>query len=224
MLFLAVTLGFLVENQREHYIERLRAHEFAKTLRADLIADSSDLSDVIMMYDEAANGLDTFLQILNNRAAPGGSKYFYADGSVIGYRMAFHNTTLDQLKSSGSLRYFPVDIRNKLAGYDYLIQEFNLRQNTEPFINIETRKYFEKLFDYRVMNILKMTKDKDSIELFKQTDYALLNKDLVLMQEFANHCYQRMNSWKQRNQFMLRPIKQKAVALIQLLSDNYHLE
>jgi hypothetical protein len=29
MLFLAVTLGFFVENQREHYIEKKRAKEYA---------------------------------------------------------------------------------------------------------------------------------------------------------------------------------------------------
>src|SRR5215204_5532714 len=32
MLFFAVTLGFFVENQREHYIEHVRAKEFSKTL------------------------------------------------------------------------------------------------------------------------------------------------------------------------------------------------
>ena len=44
MLFLAITLGFLVENQREHYIEHLRAKEFAKSLIKDLESDklSSD--------------------------------------------------------------------------------------------------------------------------------------------------------------------------------------
>jgi hypothetical protein len=30
MLFLAVTLGFFVENQREHYIEHVRAKDFQK--------------------------------------------------------------------------------------------------------------------------------------------------------------------------------------------------
>jgi len=32
MLFLAVTLGFLVENQREHYIEHKREKEYARLL------------------------------------------------------------------------------------------------------------------------------------------------------------------------------------------------
>ena len=32
MLFLAVTLGFFVENQREHYVEHLREKQYAKSL------------------------------------------------------------------------------------------------------------------------------------------------------------------------------------------------
>jgi hypothetical protein len=41
ILFLAVTPGFRVGNQREHYIERLRAKEFSKTLVKDLQNDTA---------------------------------------------------------------------------------------------------------------------------------------------------------------------------------------
>lgn len=41
MLFLAVTLGFLVENQREHYIERVRAKDFSRALVKDLQHDTA---------------------------------------------------------------------------------------------------------------------------------------------------------------------------------------
>ncbi len=36
MLFLAVTLGFFVENQREHYIENQRAKQYAGFMIADI--------------------------------------------------------------------------------------------------------------------------------------------------------------------------------------------
>ena len=41
MLFLAITLGFLVENQREHYIENARAKEFAVLMYEDLKKDTT---------------------------------------------------------------------------------------------------------------------------------------------------------------------------------------
>src|SRR6187431_2962739 len=43
MLFLAVTLGTFVENQREHYIEHQRAKEFSKSLIQDLQNDITAL-------------------------------------------------------------------------------------------------------------------------------------------------------------------------------------
>jgi len=43
MLFLAITLGFFVENQREHLIEHRRAWEYSKSLFGDLRADTAEL-------------------------------------------------------------------------------------------------------------------------------------------------------------------------------------
>jgi len=47
MLFLAVTLGFLAENQREHYVERQREKQFAQLLLADLKKDAQWMDEVI---------------------------------------------------------------------------------------------------------------------------------------------------------------------------------
>jgi hypothetical protein len=43
MLFLAVTLGFLAENLREHITERKREKEFIKSIVHDLKSDTSDI-------------------------------------------------------------------------------------------------------------------------------------------------------------------------------------
>ncbi|MEY4383182.1 MAG: hypothetical protein RI995_724, partial [Bacteroidota bacterium] len=40
MLFMAVSLGFLVENQREHYVEGQREKELAHSLYLETKADS----------------------------------------------------------------------------------------------------------------------------------------------------------------------------------------
>ena len=56
MLFLAVTLGFLVENQREHYIENKREKQYVQSFYDDLTAAFS-FSMLILM----ANVLFIFL-------------------------------------------------------------------------------------------------------------------------------------------------------------------
>src|SRR5436190_21631768 len=44
MLFLAVTLGFLVENQREHMVEHNRAKDYAAALIRDLRSDTTNIN------------------------------------------------------------------------------------------------------------------------------------------------------------------------------------
>ena len=52
MLFLAITLGFLVENRREHYIEHMRAKEYAALMHEDLKKDYEKLYKAYYSYDK----------------------------------------------------------------------------------------------------------------------------------------------------------------------------
>ena len=47
MLFLAVTLGFFVENQREHLVEHQREQQFVQSLFNDIKADTANLDRII---------------------------------------------------------------------------------------------------------------------------------------------------------------------------------
>ncbi len=56
MLFLAVTLGFFVENQREHYVEHQREKQYMVSLYQDLKTDTLNLSILLKSkMDEIAN-------------------------------------------------------------------------------------------------------------------------------------------------------------------------
>ena len=55
MLFLAVTLGFLVENQREHYIEHQRAKVYAASMKGNLQADTSELIQIKNRHNYLVN-------------------------------------------------------------------------------------------------------------------------------------------------------------------------
>jgi hypothetical protein len=50
MLFLAVTLGFFVENQREHYVENQREKKYIQSFYEDLTADEYDLQSNIKVF------------------------------------------------------------------------------------------------------------------------------------------------------------------------------
>jgi hypothetical protein len=108
MLFLAVTLGFFVENQREHYVELERANEFAKSLVQDLQNDITAIQrhkKTASMYIALADSLINLSQSrLEGRAAARFSfytRFMYWTGSIV-----WNRATFEQIKNSGSLRYF----------------------------------------------------------------------------------------------------------------------
>ncbi len=112
MLFLAVSLGFLVENQREHYIEGIREKELAHSLFLESKADSIDLSGILQFRIKKENYLnflymnyqgdvdDTLLQKQIQIAQFVGVN---ANSTII---FEPRHAILRQLESSGMLRYF----------------------------------------------------------------------------------------------------------------------
>lgn len=108
MLFLAVTLGFFVENQREHYIEGQRAEEFSKSLIQDLHNDRIAIDahqKTATTYNAFADSLMRLSQsrLVGRTAAEFGfyTRFMYWTGPII-----WNRATFDQIKNSGSLRYF----------------------------------------------------------------------------------------------------------------------
>src|SRR5258705_12566676 len=78
MLFLAVTLGFFVENQREHYIEKKRAAEDASDLLFDLARDTSRLNDGIDYYTWRENSQDSLISLLSTNNEQYDAPGFYS--------------------------------------------------------------------------------------------------------------------------------------------------
>jgi len=108
MLFTAVTLGFFVENYREHYVEKRREDQFILDIRKDIISDSMQLSKLYHQHKSRRQFYDSLLVIYNNdnwkEEIPKLQKY----NSVISGKIAWEprQETYKQLISTGSLRYF----------------------------------------------------------------------------------------------------------------------
>jgi hypothetical protein len=235
MLFLAVFCGFLAENQREHIVEKQRAKEYAKSLLVDLISDTTNINELVFMYEKLSKNLDSFIAIVNRgniRSSPGGKIYYYGNSADMNYRGAFRTTTINQIKSSGSIRYFSRQVQKTISEYDQYVEEMSQRQNNEPVYNIETRKYIEKIFDNSVLEEFgrmmpelgeHVIDTSMTLEKFKEINYPLLSYDPVLLKEYANNCFARKRNWRNRNLgFIL--LKNIAIHLINDLKNEYHLK
>jgi len=136
MLFLAVFCGFLAENFREHKVEDLRAKEFARSLIEDLRNDTAAIHSHQKTVKKYIAICDTLFNL--NRAPLEGSNAtkfsFYTRFTYWTTRVAWNRTTFDQVKNSGSLRYFKHDLLEDLMKYDALINDIE----RESF-NHETR-------------------------------------------------------------------------------------
>lgn len=120
MLFLAVTAGFFMENQREHYVENHRAHELAASLVKDLQADTSEVTTsgkrmvfIVATADTLLHELDKPRKLQNDSLV-----------QLAMYRLSGYNFydpqmgTYQQIKSSGALRYFKSSISEKMTRYE----------------------------------------------------------------------------------------------------------
>ena len=112
MLFMAVSLGFLVENQREHYVEGQREKELAMSLYIETKADSVDLSEIINFRKKKENYLNFLYEnyrgdvddpILQKRFQIAKFMGVTANSKII---FEPRQAILKQLESSGMLRYF----------------------------------------------------------------------------------------------------------------------
>ena len=126
MLFLAITLGFFVENQREHFIEHQRAKTYAASLYEELKKDTARLSYVSQNNNIIGSRLDTFCILVkeNNRQnMTTGMLYFYADAVTKVDYFSSNNATIEQLKGSGNLRIMGSKLAYKISEYDKIIRE-----------------------------------------------------------------------------------------------------
>ena len=62
MLFLAVTLGFFVENQREHLVEHRREKQYIRSMIEDLVTDTSNLNEITDGLKQKSIELDSVIR------------------------------------------------------------------------------------------------------------------------------------------------------------------
>lgn len=136
MLFLAVFCGFLAENIREHKVEHIRAKEFARSLVQDLNNDTSAIAFYRKTASRYVSFCDTLLKLNRERLeGPAATKFsFYARFMYWTAGVAWNRTTFEQIKNSGSLRYFKHDLLEKLMKYDAVLNDIE-----SEFFNHETR-------------------------------------------------------------------------------------
>jgi hypothetical protein len=238
MLFLAVTAGFFVENQREHYVEHKRAKEFARLLVDDLIMDTIELNRAQRAWKNIVTASDSVSALMQptNTKVPGGKLYYYEYWSGWRWSVISRDATLQQLKSSGSLRYFgDVALIRKILNYEEAIKLTYLLQSRYDSEKTPNWLLVQKVFNQSFFDTLETIKGaaRDSATILSEPGPELrtfLNKDIPL-NTYDNTILLELRNWAEntsRNyRILLKDIphtKQKAIETIEALKKEYHVD
>ncbi len=160
MIFLAVTMGFIAESIREHFIETKTAHAYLESYRNELLANQIQFKH----YKEEFTGLvpvyDSIVTILyekeENKDLPVlGRLLAIGQNNVI---ITINTSTYQQMVNSGSMRYLHNEsLKDSIARYNDLVTD--LLNYNDRIVNTEDNNFEEmsKLVDvHDFFNIQKM--------------------------------------------------------------------
>ena len=164
MLFLAVFCGFLAEYQLEHKIEKDRAKELAKSFYEELKNDSAAAIIKMQNRKRQEESLKYLMHYFKDSSVGNVSKTFVLNFQYgINFRTPSvfepRTTMLEQLKNSGSLRYFKNEEIQRLIG-DLTVVIKNIydrqeleTQNRSLYINPLIIQHYDFDFDAELKKI-----------------------------------------------------------------------
>ena len=227
MLFLAVTLGFFVENEREHYIEHLREKAYIRSLIEDLKKDTASINQSGIMRNNIRGMVDSLIMLLGAKSPQQTSSRIYFLARKIPYsdgRFNFNTKTFDQLKSSGNLRLIrKMEILDTIS--DYYFDAANAATRGPLDMNFENRRdlylSLHKLFDATVFH--QMMDSINPLVLYEPlTNPPFISNDPVVINEISTRFHFIYGTHRVIMMDNDR-LKKKAIRLIQTLRKEYRL-
>jgi hypothetical protein len=225
MLFLAVTLGFFVENQREHYIEHQREKQFVRSLYNDIKADTANITKIIHARSAKELMLDSLMFMMNSPRPVDLVKQIYPYAILVGrtlpYRFIPNDGTMQQLKNSGALRLirnravvdsiskYDISVRNMLG--QYAVEENQIEHYRTAAAKIFDALVFSGMIDENSA-VIRLPPDNSSFQSYTQRE----------LYEWNYRIYGLIGINK-ANRRDLRSLLNQATELLDILKKEYHL-
>jgi len=221
MLFLAVTLGFFVENMREHYIEHKRGLQYIRSFVEDLKTDTAGFSHTIAQYKIKEAQLDQLYLCYDsiNIKLQTSSCINNIYAATIGFQdLIFTDRTLQQLKNAGGLRLLEEEDADSIIIYDQFLR-YLLKVESTSLQEMQTRVRNTRNSVFAYSEIMETSWAKGA----QPEKVNLISTDKELLNRFFNEVmvYRFACRFQYRQTIRLR---EKAVALIRFYSEKYHLK
>jgi len=156
MLFLAVSLGFMAENIREHQIEKQREIAYLKNVHEDLKLDLINIDNVFNSNTIRLQAMDTLFKIINNNTITNKDVYYYIRNLALRATFESSHVGLDQIKSAGGLRMVKnPEIISGIQEYERALDALdkleNVRERTLEQARFKMAVVFEPSISYEML-------------------------------------------------------------------------
>ena len=221
MLFVAVTAGFFVENQREHIIEHKRGKQYIKSFVEDLNIDTARFSGVINYYKKLDSELTPLYgcydSILHHQNATGCLKNILdaTDGFA---DLIYTDRTLQQLKNAGGLRLLEEEDADSIIKYDAFLR-LVLKSESTSMQEKSTQVRNTRSAVYTFSEILDTTHGKKVMP----TKLEVVTTDKNLLNRFFNEVMFYRNAGRYMSGLIIR-LRGRAVRLLEFFTQKYHLK
>ena len=235
MLFLAVFCGFLAENKREHMVEHNRAKAYAQSLYKDLQNDTAEIKKAALYENRVNNIIDSLVSLISSPdlSQKGGELYYYMRLASLRYDVDWNKATLDQLISSGNLRYFTnTQLVTQLSNYntvaniiskqdDYI---FEKRKRAVAYKDRIVIPKYEQSLSTITMDYVVLGRNSALIDSIRNTNMPVQNNTADMITAFANAVLDTKNNRQnQRTKYYPKAIE-LATEIMELLKKEYHLK
>ncbi len=224
-LFLAVTMGFIAENIREHRVEKHREKEFMQSMVKEMKSDSMQMRQVLQDTIRISKLDSLSVLLLSDDYSPNTIKKIYElDYYAMGYdAMIFNRNTLTQLKNAGNMRLIrKQSVVDSLNVLDNKITSVNDQLEAQRQIILRNYEDIYSIFDesYFIENG-KRIKRKDAFALHR--DMKLLTNDKILLHKYGGKVGIQSGITKIYF-YMLKNVYDYQNRLIPFIEKEYHLK
>lgn len=219
MLFLAVFCAFLAEYQLEHKIEKNRAKEYAQQMIQDLKNDTLLLKKFIYEINLHVKSFDTVNALFD--ISPPVSNYRLLSAILpqrSTYPIQLINTTFNQMKYSGTIRYFNPELGKAVSEYYDLTHKYSQEgiDYVDKFFTTEVQTFMLNHFDYNQSDYYSDT--------LKVRNPTFLNRSLSTETMLRNRFILYTQLLRYIKDYPLTDASSQAVKLINLLKKEYHID
>ena len=229
MLFLAVFLGFVAENIREHIVEKERSKQYITSLFEDLKVDTGRMGSIINYDDEkisALNNLEACYDAVMKNWKETSCMAVLVKYSKTNRAFTINDRTLTQLATAGGFRLLQKQDADRIIDY---------QNSFKSYLDFQTTIFQGAQDNVRnTLNLLANFKVNLPLQSFSSALGAdttnthlkgslLFTPDRVLLNKWFNELalYLRVTKGQRK---VLTDLRDKATGLIEFLKHNHHLE